>query len=68
MNYHLGILQQRVKTVAVGGDRAADQPERMRRKIDQQEEENLDRRNDRRGMKRQLRIDLVTHSQHQAVR
>ena len=41
MDYHLGILQQRIQAIAVGGNCTLHDSERMRREIEQQEKENL---------------------------
>ena len=67
MDDHLGILQQRIQSVAVGGNLSADQAERMRGEIHQQQEEHLHRGDDRRCIRRQLRIDFVAQPQHQRV-
>ncbi len=67
MDHHLRILQQRIESVAVGGNRAGDQRKRMRRKVDQREEEDLHRADDHRGVRHQPRIHLVPQPQHQPV-
>ncbi len=52
MDDHLGILQQRIQTVAVGRDRALHQSKRMRSEIHQQQEEDLHGRDDGRRVRR----------------
>ena len=53
------ILQERIESIAVGGNLSTNQTERMRREVHQQEEENLHGRDDGRSMRRELRIDFV---------
>ena len=67
MDDHLGILQQRIQSVAVGRNGALHQSERVRGKINQQQEENLHGRDDGRSVRRELWIDLVAQPHHQAV-
>ena len=67
MDDHLGILQQRIEAVTVGGDLSADQAERVGGEVDQQQEEHLHRSDDGRSVRRQLRIDFVAQPQHQRV-
>ena len=64
---HLRILQQRIQSVAVGGQRALHQRERMRREVQQQKKEDLNRGDDDRGVGEQPRIGLVPQAQDQAV-
>ena len=68
MDHHLGILQQRIQSVAVGRESCpSTSAKRMRGEVHQQQEEHLHRRNDRRRVRHQLRIDFVAQPQHQAV-
>ena len=64
MDDHLGILQQRVQAVAIKRRLAGQHGERMRRKIQQQEEEELDTGNDRARVCEQPAVDAMSQSQN----
>ncbi len=65
---HLGILQQRIEAVAVGGnDAAGDEREGRGRDVDQQQEEDLDAGEDGRGVGGELDVDFVADAEDESV-
>ena len=67
MDHHLRILEQRVQPEAVCRHCPADQREWCSHKVDQHQEEDLDRRQDGRGVGSQPNIDAMPQPQHQPV-
>ena len=59
MDDHLGILQKRIESGAVRRQAALHYGEWVRRKIQNQQKENLYRRDDHRGIGKQTLIGLV---------
>ena len=67
MDHHLGILQQRVQSGAVGRQFARHQSKRMGGKIQQQQKENLHRGNNGGGIGEKPGVSFVPQPQDQSV-
>ena len=67
MNHHLGILEERIEAVAVGGDGAGIERKRRRGEAQDRKEEDLNAGQDRAGVGVELDVGLVAQAQHKAV-
>ena len=67
MDDHLGVLQQRIQPVAISGNSAGGQRERIGRQVQQQQKENLHCGHDDGSMRRKTDINFVAQAQHESV-
>src|SRR5271157_72638 len=67
MDDHLGILEKRIQSGAIGGERALHDGERVRGKIQNQQKENLHRGDDHRSVGEQPLIGLVAQAENESV-
>ena len=67
MDHHLGILQERIESRAIGGERALHDRKRVSGKIQNQQEEDLDRSDDHGRVGKEPLIGLVTKAQDESV-
>ena len=67
VNHHLGILQQRIQAVTVGGNCSLHDGERVRREVQQRQEEDLHARQNHRRVSEEARVGLVAQPQHESI-
>ena len=67
VDHHLGILQKRIQSAAIGAERPFEQAEGIGGKVDQREKENLHSGENDRGVGEEAGIGFVAQTENEAV-